>query len=52
MFDPNFIWFYLCLAAVPQIAWSAPVNSTVSDGKVIMSRNHNEAVFNEAAVTF
>ena len=44
MFDPNFIWFYLCFVAVPQIAWSARVNTTASDGKVIISGNHNEVV--------
>ena len=44
MFDPNFIWFYLCFVAVPQIAWSARVNATASDGKVIISGNHNEVV--------
>ena len=30
--------------AVPQIAWSARVNATASDGKVIISGNHNEVV--------
>ena len=44
MFDPNFLWFYLCFVAVPQIAWSARVNTTASDGKVIISRNDNEVV--------
>ena len=44
MFDPNLIWFYLCLVAVPQIAWSAQVNTTASDGKVIISGDHNEVV--------
>ena len=44
MFDPNFIWFYLCFVAVPQIAWSARVNTTASDEKVIISGNHNEVV--------
>ena len=44
MFDLNFIWFYLCFVAVPQIAWSARVNTTASDGKVIISGNHNEVV--------
>ena len=44
MFDPNFIWFYMCFVAVPQIAWSARVNATASDGKVIISGNHNEVV--------
>ena len=44
MFDTNFIWFYLCFVAVPQIAWSARVNATASDGKVIISGNHNEVV--------
>ena len=44
MFDPNFLWFYLCFVAVPQIAWSARVNATASDGKVIISGNHNEVV--------
>ena len=44
MFDQNFVLFYLCLVAVPQIAWSARVNTTASDGKVIISGNHNEVV--------
>ena len=44
MFDPNFIWFYLCFVAVPQIAWFARVNTTASDGKVIISGNHKEVV--------
>ena len=44
MFDPNLISFYLCLVAVPQIAWSAQVNTTASGGKVIISGNHNEVV--------
>ena len=44
MFDPNLISFYLCLVAVPQIAWSARVNTTASGGKVIISGNHNEVV--------
>ena len=44
MFHPNFLWFYLCFVAVPQIAWSARVNTTASDGKVIISGNHNEVV--------
>ena len=44
MFDPNFLWFYLCLVAVPQIAWSARVNTTALDGNVIISGNHNEVV--------
>ena len=42
MFDPNFLWFHLCFVAVPQIAWSARVNTTALDGKVIISGNHNE----------
>ena len=44
MFHPNLISFYLCLVAVPQIAWSARVNTTASGGKVIISGNHNEVV--------
>ena len=46
MFDPNLIWFYLCFVAVPQIAWFARVNTTVtaSDGKVIISGDHNAVV--------
>ena len=44
MFDPNLISFYRCLVAVPQIAWSAQVNTTASGGKVIISGNHNEVV--------
>ena len=44
MFDQNFVLFYLCLVAVPQIAWSARVNTTALDGKVIISGNHNEVV--------
>ena len=44
MFDPNLICFYLYLVAVPQIAWSARVNTTASDGKVIISGDHNEVV--------
>ena len=44
MFDPNFLWFYLCFVPVPQIAWSARVNTTALDGKVIISGNHNEVV--------
>ena len=44
MFDPNLIWFYLSLVAVPEIAWSARVNTTASDGKVIISGDHNEVV--------
>ena len=44
MFNPILIWFYLSLVAVPQIAWSAQVNTTASDGKVIISGDHNEVV--------
>ena len=44
MFDPNLIWFYLCLVAAPQISWSARVNTTASDGKVIISGDYNEVV--------
>ena len=44
MFDTNLIWFYLCLVGVPQIAWSAQVNTTALDGKVIISGDHNEVV--------
>ena len=44
MFDPNLIWFYLCLVAAPQISWSARVNTTASDGKVIVSGDYNEVV--------
>jgi len=45
MFDPNLILFYLCFVAVPEIAWSARVNTTASDGKVIsISGDYNEVV--------
>ena len=44
MFDPNLISFYLCFVAVPEIAWSARVNTTASDGKVIISGDYNEVV--------
>ena len=44
MFDPNLILFYLCFVTVPEIAWSARVNTTASDGKVIISGDYNEVV--------
>ena len=44
MFDTNLIWFNLCLVAVPQIAWSAQVNTTALDRKVIISGDHNEVI--------
>ena len=42
MLATNVIWFYLCLMAVPQSISSIRVNTTVSDGKVVISGNHNE----------
>ena len=42
MVATNMIWFYLCLMAVPQSISSIRVNTTVSDGKVVISGNHNE----------
>ena len=44
MFDPNLILFYLCFVTVPEIAWSARVNTTASDGKVIISGDYNEVI--------
>ena len=44
MFDTNLIWFNRCLVAVPQIAWSAQVNTTALDRKVIISGDHNEVI--------
>ena len=44
MFDPNLILFYLCFVTVTEIAWSARVNTTASDGKVIISGDYNEVV--------
>ena len=46
MFETNLIWFNLCLVAVPQlqIAWSAQVNTTALDRKVIISGDHNEVI--------
>ena len=38
------IWFYLCLMAVPQSISSIRVNTTASDGKVVISGDHNEVI--------
>ena len=48
MFVSNFIWFCLFLAAVPQVTSSKRVNTSASDGKVIITGDHNEVVVSAA----
>lgn len=48
MFISNFIWFCLFLAVVPQVISSKRVNTSASDGKVIVTGDHNEIVVSAA----
>ena len=48
MFVSNLIWFCLFLAAVPKLNSSKRVNASASDGKVVITGDHNEVVVSPA----
>lgn len=49
MFVTNYlVWLYVVLVSVSQVTLASRVNTTVSEGKVVISGNHNEVVVSAA----